>query len=471
MPLVGGFSPGSLVSPPLHSGAAPNSPHFTLIGSYDLDRDSRGLLLTLLGLHATPADNLAASQPCPATLRDNLVKHPLRLPHSLKINASFGTCRFLDSQQRVGTVEESAVGALPAMEEMQPARPRPVPPYRSSDRTCRRRQAFQLLQARGTMCCHRRVAPCIVARARPPPHTTHDSQRPTGRVSQAGLGLWAEAGGLARVGCGQGESTLAGCLHRPPKKVSPGTCSTNACPFHHSLKVRFSQLRKLHELRNLHKHRRLDYSPPTKSIRVHSSTGLFRIFACGNRAGRYRWSTDFLGDLPIPPPLIGSQDLAELCNAAADQRSAFYSTDKLCIALRKFAGSKVTIAVDLRLEWSECRERNKAMACLVPCHKEEYAYIIGAAVVQLRDNSPPTKANRVRFPVGSPPDFCMWEPWRTMPLAGGFFRGSPISPALVFRRCSTLALLHTHLFSRPLCGAAQIIAQESSVVHPQCLLV
>ncbi|KAJ8897348.1 hypothetical protein PR048_002694 [Dryococelus australis] len=41
----------------------------------------------------------------------------------------------------------------------------------------------------------------------------------------------------------------------------------------------------------------------------------FQVFACGNRAGRCRWSPGFLGDLPFPPPysprfnLIGSQDL------------------------------------------------------------------------------------------------------------------------------------------------------------------
>ncbi|KAJ8877996.1 hypothetical protein PR048_022459 [Dryococelus australis] len=37
MPLVGGFPQGSPVSPPFHSGAAPYSPYFTLIGSQDLD--------------------------------------------------------------------------------------------------------------------------------------------------------------------------------------------------------------------------------------------------------------------------------------------------------------------------------------------------------------------------------------------------------------------------------------------------
>ncbi|KAJ8871509.1 hypothetical protein PR048_027831 [Dryococelus australis] len=43
---------------------------------------------------------------------------------------------------------------------------------------------------------------------------------------------------------------------------------------------------------------------------------------------------------------------------------------------------------------------------------------------------PPTKANGVRFPAGLPPDFRMRESCRTMPLVGGFYRGSPVSPPL-----------------------------------------
>ncbi|KAJ8894764.1 hypothetical protein PR048_000071 [Dryococelus australis] len=64
-------------------------------------------------------------------------------------------------------------------------------------------------------------------------------------------------------------------------------------------------------------------SLPTKANRVRSpGLGHFRIFACGNRASRCRWSVGFLGDLLFPPPLhygavlyssrftlIGSRDL------------------------------------------------------------------------------------------------------------------------------------------------------------------
>ncbi|KAJ8868634.1 hypothetical protein PR048_030173, partial [Dryococelus australis] len=46
----------------------------------------------------------------------------------------------------------------------------------------------------------------------------------------------------------------------------------------------------------------LTYSPPTKAIRVQSPAGSLRIFACGNRDGRCRWSSGFIRDLPFPPP-------------------------------------------------------------------------------------------------------------------------------------------------------------------------
>ncbi|KAJ8894910.1 hypothetical protein PR048_000217 [Dryococelus australis] len=48
---------------------------------------------------------------------------------------------------------------------------------------------------------------------------------------------------------------------------------------------------------------RLVRSPPTKVIRVQSPAGSLRICACGNRAGRCRWSAGSLGDLPFSPPL------------------------------------------------------------------------------------------------------------------------------------------------------------------------
>ncbi|KAJ8886188.1 hypothetical protein PR048_012397 [Dryococelus australis] len=50
--------------------------------------------------------------------------------------------------------------------------------------------------------------------------------------------------------------------------------------------------------------------------------------------------------------------------------------------------------------------------------------------------SPPTNANRVRFPAGSHPDIRMWELCRMMPLVDGFSLGSPVPAVLAFRCCS-----------------------------------
>ncbi|KAJ8877785.1 hypothetical protein PR048_022241 [Dryococelus australis] len=53
------------------------------------------------------------------------------------------------------------------------------------------------------------------------------------------------------------------------------------------------------------------------------------------------------------------------------------------------------------------------------------------------DEAPPTKANWVNSPVGSP-DFRMWELCQTMPLVSGFSWESPIFPILSFQCCSIL---------------------------------
>ncbi|KAJ8866765.1 hypothetical protein PR048_032626 [Dryococelus australis] len=55
---------------------------------------------------------------------------------------------------------------------------------------------------------------------------------------------------------------------------------------------------------------------------------------------------------------------------------------------------------------------------------------VGATVAVWLDHSPPTKAIRIKSPAG--------ESCRTMPLVGGFSRGSPVSPALSFRCRSIL---------------------------------
>ncbi|KAJ8874177.1 hypothetical protein PR048_025019 [Dryococelus australis] len=67
-----------------------------------------------------------------------------------------------------------------------------------------------------------------------------------------------------------------------------------------------------------------------------------------------------------------------------------------------------------------------------PFYQNEWGASAPAAPPQLRH-----RCNRVQSPAGSP-DFYTWESCRTMPSVGGFPRGSPVSPALSFRRCSML---------------------------------
>ncbi|KAJ8890274.1 hypothetical protein PR048_009782 [Dryococelus australis] len=58
-----------------------------------------------------------------------------------------------------------------------------------------------------------------------------------------------------------------------------------------------------------------------------------------------------------------------------------------------------------------------------------------AAVAERLACSPLAKVSRAQSPAGSP-DYPKWQSCRTMPLAGGISRRSPVSPTPPFRRCS-----------------------------------
>ncbi|KAJ8888795.1 hypothetical protein PR048_008287 [Dryococelus australis] len=141
---------------------------------------------------------------------------------------------------------------------------------------------------------------------------------------------------------------------------------------------------------------RLACSPPTWAIRVHSPAGSLRIFACGNRAGRCRWSAGFLGDLPFPPPFHSGV--------------ASYSPKSPSLAL-KTSQNLFTNLVRIRRG--------------------------PRTVAEWLAHSPPTNPPG-SIPAGSP-DFREWESFRTMPLFGGFSRRSPVSPTPSFRRRSVFA--------------------------------
>ncbi|KAJ8882299.1 hypothetical protein PR048_014101 [Dryococelus australis] len=77
---------------------------------------------------------------------------------------------------------------------------------------------------------------------------------------------------------------------------------------------------------------------------------------------------------------------------------------------------------------------------VVAIQRRNYIYVhrpIGTTVAERLACSLPTKVKRVQSPAGSP-DFRKWESCRTIPLIGGFSRGSPVPPAPSFRHCSIL---------------------------------
>ncbi|KAJ8866586.1 hypothetical protein PR048_032445 [Dryococelus australis] len=92
----------------------------------------------------------------------------------------------------------------------------------------------------------------------------------------------------------------------------------------------------------------------------------------------------------------------------------------------------------------DCHHGQNSLSCSTRPHgkKLQERWVLTNGSDSLQDvkrlvRSPPTMANRLQSPAGSQ-DFLMCESCRTMPLVGGFSRGSPVSPALSFRRCSIL---------------------------------
>ncbi|KAJ8884872.1 hypothetical protein PR048_011068 [Dryococelus australis] len=69
--------------------------------------------------------------------------------------------------------------------------------------------------------------------------------------------------------------------------------------------------------------------------------------------------------------------------------------------------------------------------------------------------------------------FRMWESFRTMPLIGGFYRGSPASPALYFRHCSVptsvtlIGSQDTAVKSRPNLLKFSVLVKSGSQFHPR----
>ncbi|KAJ8889301.1 hypothetical protein PR048_008799 [Dryococelus australis] len=100
----------------------------------------------------------------------------------------------------------------------------------------------------------------------------------------------------AEVGADNETPTVEDVLGCDAAGVEPPSANFLTAEVHHSSTV------SLLILQGTTVSKRIAYSPPTKAIRVQSPAEQLRVFARGNRAGRYRWSASFLGDLPFPPP-------------------------------------------------------------------------------------------------------------------------------------------------------------------------
>ncbi|KAJ8880696.1 hypothetical protein PR048_017166 [Dryococelus australis] len=98
------------------------------------------------------------------------------------------------------------------------------------------------------------------------------------------------------------------CSVRQPENLNSATCNDRwaQIPIHSALQTLFHSTKPFLCVIGAEVAEQLDRSPPTKANRVRSPAGSLRIFASGDRAGRCRWSADFLGNLRFPPPLDSS---------------------------------------------------------------------------------------------------------------------------------------------------------------------
>ncbi|KAJ8893878.1 hypothetical protein PR048_006479 [Dryococelus australis] len=113
MPLVGEFSRDLLFLQSLHSGAAPYSLYFTLIGSQDLDVKSRPNFFTPL---QSPTRRNYFCQPAPYTLLDTELLHPLRChTFTIKSRPPRAQCKWLKRGRK--NVRATRVGSTHCLKD------------------------------------------------------------------------------------------------------------------------------------------------------------------------------------------------------------------------------------------------------------------------------------------------------------------------------------------------------------------
>ncbi|KAJ8871799.1 hypothetical protein PR048_028139 [Dryococelus australis] len=197
----------------------------------------------------------------------------------------------------------------------------------------------------------------------------------------------------------------------------------------------------------------LGYSPPTEANRIRFPVGSPReIFACGNCAGRCRWSAGYLGDLPRTPILhSGTAPYSPRFTLIGSQ----YLVVKRCPNFfTSLHGTQSTISYFFEPHFDQSSSVDSCSGDVVkkaglskpgldpapgsPPVCVLYRLLAGSIWEEVNFRVLYLRIFVIYFsltPAGSP-DFRKWESCRTMPLVGGFSRGYPVSPAPSFRRRS-----------------------------------
>ncbi|KAJ8895429.1 hypothetical protein PR048_000761 [Dryococelus australis] len=197
-----------------------------------------------------------------------------------------------------------------------------------------------------------------------------------------------------------------------------------------------------------------DFSTPNTLIRFR--TGSLRFSHMGKR-GRLPFADELSRGAAISPALAFRR-CSIVDSLHLHRRSHLASTKPYIIVVDDGKGRRLSLWGDILL-CGECEpgvtRTGKFVTLSANLAKPYHNYgrpliLAGAAVAEWLACLPPIKANRVQSPAASLPIFCMWESWWTMPLVGGFYRGSPVTPRAIIQVRFHTHLNHPHRLSRPL---------------------
>ncbi|KAJ8882385.1 hypothetical protein PR048_014192 [Dryococelus australis] len=145
--------------------------------------------------------------------------------------------------------------------------------------------------------------------------------------------------------------------------------------------------------------------PPTTANLVQSPGPGHRIFASGNRAGRFRWSVGFLGDLPFPSPLHSGAAPYSLQSPSSGLKTSLRKNTQRACKCIPYAGifhnTSFTAGFDDLPVPVKDFTRSRVSAPVVPAHcRRGNSIRISVPVLALRGNdlsSPPPPSTPTNF--------------------------------------------------------------------------